>query len=156
MLAGWSQSAPEVPLSMVDIPNLSSPMGSVRVRQDPGPKNALGRIKFNMANKHAIYLHDTPDRHLFKRSARNFSSGCIRLERPVELAELLLSTQPDWPPERLAAAIDTGDTRTVALRKRWPVYLVYQTAWVDDAGALVVRDDIYGLRAGGPDERKEG
>ena len=156
VLAGWSQSAPEVPLSMVDIPTLSSPMGSVRVRQDPGPKNALGRIKFNMANKHAIYLHDTPDRHLFKRSARNFSSGCIRLEKPVELAELLLSTQPDWPPERLAAAIDTGETRTVALRKRWPVYLVYQTAWVDDSGALVVRDDIYGLRAGGPDERKEG
>ncbi|WP_374447107.1 murein L,D-transpeptidase [Stella sp.] len=156
VLAGWSQSAPEVPLSMVDGAQLSSPMGPVRVRQDPGPKNALGRIKFNMANRHAIYLHDTPDRHLFKRSARNFSSGCIRLEKPIELAELLLSTQPDWPPERLAAAIDVGETRTVALRKRWPVYLVYQTAWVDDSGALVVRDDIYGLRAGGPDDKKEG
>lgn len=158
VLAGWSQSAPEVPLSMVDGVNLSSPMGPVRVRQDPGPKNALGRIKFNMANRHAIYLHDTPDRHLFKRSARNFSSGCIRLEKPVELAEFLLTGQSDWPPERLSAAIDVGETRTVALRKRWPVYLVYQTAWVDDQGALVVRDDIYGLRADGKpgDEKKEG
>ncbi|BBK43709.1 L,D-transpeptidase [Allostella vacuolata] len=158
VLAGWSQSAPEVPLSMVDTVRLSSPMGSVRVRQDPGPKNALGRIKFNMANQHAIYLHDTPDRHLFNRSARNFSSGCIRLEKPVELAELLLSDQAaGWPPERLNAAIEVGETRTVALRKRWPVYLVYQTAWVDGSGELVVRDDIYGLRAEGPGTKeKEG
>ncbi len=158
VLAGWSQTAPEVPLSMVDTVRLSSPMGAVRVRQDPGPKNALGRIKFNMANQHAIYLHDTPDRHLFNRSARNFSSGCIRLEKPVELAELLLSDQAaGWPPERLNAAIEVGETRTVALRKRWPVYLVYQTAWVDGSGELVVRDDIYGLRAEGPGTKeKEG
>ncbi|MGE0714561.1 MAG: murein L,D-transpeptidase [Alphaproteobacteria bacterium] len=147
VLAGWSQDAPEVPLSMVDTTRLTSPMGAVRVRQDPGPKNALGRIKFNMQNQHAIYLHDTPDRHLFDRSARSFSSGCIRLEQPVALAELLLGDQGGWPPERLAAAIDTGETRSVPLRRRWPVYLVYQTAWVDDRGELVVRDDIYGMRS---------
>jgi murein L,D-transpeptidase YcbB/YkuD len=155
VLAGWSQSAPEVPLSQVDGVKLTSPMGPIRVRQDPGPKNALGRIKFNMQNQHAIYLHDTPDRHLFNRSARNFSSGCIRLEKPVELAEFLLTGHPDWPAERLSAAIEVGETRSVGLRKRWPVYLVYQTAWVDDAGTLVVRDDIYGLRAGGPQDGKQ-
>ncbi|MCC7273588.1 MAG: L,D-transpeptidase family protein [Alphaproteobacteria bacterium] len=158
VLAGWSQSAPEVPLSLVDPVRLTSPMGPIRVRQEPGPKNALGRIKFNMQNAHAIYLHDTPDRHLFDRSARSFSSGCIRLEQPVQLAELLLADQPGWPPERLAAAIETGETRTVPLRKRWPVYLVYQTAWVDERGELVVRDDVYGLRAGTADRapQKEG
>ena len=74
--------------------------------------------------------------------------------RAQEVVNYLI--QQGIPPERLAAAIDVGETRSIALRKRWPVYLVYQTAWVDDSGALVVRDDIYGLRAGGPDDKKEG
>ncbi|MGE0724178.1 MAG: murein L,D-transpeptidase [Alphaproteobacteria bacterium] len=155
-LAGWGADAMEVPLNTVDFARMSSPFGGVRLRQDPGPKNALGRIKFNMQNQHAIYLHDTPDRHLFDRSARNFSSGCIRLEKPMALAEILLADQPGWPVERVQGAIDSLETRSVPLRRRWPVYLVYQTAWVDDAGTLVFRDDIYGLRpapAGSPPQQ---
>jgi len=144
--AGWGADATEVPLREIDFARFTSRYGGVRLRQDPGPKNALGRIKFNMQNQHAIYLHDTPDRHLFDRSARNFSSGCIRLEKPMALAEILLADQPAWPIDRVESAIESLETRSVPLRRRWPVYLVYQTAWVDEAGTLVFRDDIYGLR----------
>jgi murein L,D-transpeptidase YcbB/YkuD len=116
----------------------------VEIRQKPGPKNALGRVKFLFPNRFDVYLHDTPSRSLFSRTVRSFSHGCIRIEKPVELAEYLLKDDPTWTPKRIAAVIAKGREAWVNIPKPLPVHLVYWTAWVDDAGTLQLRDDIYG------------
>jgi len=116
----------------------------IEVRQKPGPKNALGKVKFLFPNRFDVYLHDTPSRSLFSRTVRSFSHGCIRLEKPVALAEYLLKDDPAWTPERIAAALARGRERWVAIPRPLPVHLVYWTAWVDGAGTLQLRDDLYG------------
>jgi murein L,D-transpeptidase YcbB/YkuD len=113
------------------------------LRQDPGPKNALGRIKFMFPNAHSVYLHDTPNKRLFDRPERTFSSGCIRIERPVDLALLLLEGSPRWDRERLDQAIASGTTRTVSLPRRVPILLLYWTTLVDESGRIGFKKDIY-------------
>lgn len=112
-----------------------------RLRQEPGPKNALGRIKFMFPNPYDVYMHDTPSRSLFKRQVRAFSHGCIRVEKPMELAEFLLGAS--WTRTRIQRTIDAGKNVAVALPRPVPVHLVYLTAWVDAAGVLQFRDDLY-------------
>ncbi len=113
------------------------------VRQLPGPGNALGRLKFEMPNGHDIYLHDTPSRHLFETARRAYSHGCVRVQDPLRLAALLLG-KPEFTPETLQEMIDAGATRTVAVDRPAPVYLLYFTAWIDESGVAQFRDDIYG------------
>jgi murein L,D-transpeptidase YcbB/YkuD len=117
------------------------------LRQEPGPWNSLGRIKFMFPNAYSVYLHDTPSKNLFGKSERASSSGCIRVEDPFRLAELLLEGQGSWDRAALDAAVETGKTRTVTLAKRVPVMLAYWTAWVDRAGVLQQRKDLYGRDA---------
>lgn len=114
------------------------------LRQAPGPKNSLGRIKFIMPNPFAIFLHDTPAKALFNKSVRTLSSGCIRLQEPLELANWLLQDEQPQVVGTLQQEIDSGELLTLPLDDRIPVYLVYLTAWVDEAGNLQIRDDIYG------------
>jgi murein L,D-transpeptidase YcbB/YkuD len=118
-----------------------------RLRQDPGPANALGNVKFMFPNRHNVYLHDTPQRELFARVARDFSSGCIRLEKPLELAEYLLSDQTEWNPARIRQVVADGRERSVNLSAPVAVYLLYFTAFVDDQDTLQIRPDIYGRDA---------
>lgn len=117
------------------------------LRQDPGPGNALGQVKFIFPNPYEVYLHDTPDRHLFERGSRTFSSGCIRLDRALELAERLLADRADWPAARIRAVAEGGTETWVELEEPVPIRLVYWTAWVDGAGVLHLNDDVYGLDA---------
>lgn len=119
----------------------------VPVRQAPGPNNALGRIRFEMPNGRAIYLHDTPQQHLFESRRRAFSAGCVRVEEPMALAARLTGIER----ERLETMVSQGDTRTLRLGWRVPVQLVYFTAWVDERGRVQFRPDIYGR-----DERAAG
>jgi murein L,D-transpeptidase YcbB/YkuD len=114
-----------------------------RLVQPPGVDNALGRYKFVFPNQFDVYLHDTPSGRLFARSERDFSHGCIRLEKPAELAAYLLGGDPHWPPEAVEAALDSGRTTTIALRRPVPVHLLYRTAWVDPDGTLEFRPDVY-------------
>jgi murein L,D-transpeptidase YcbB/YkuD len=114
------------------------------LRQDPGPNNALGRVKFVFPNKHDVYLHDTPSKELFERDVRAFSSGCIRVERPVELAELLLNDPGNWSREKIQAAMDGKQTRTVKLESPVPVLLYYWTAQGQPDGNAQFKADIYG------------
>lgn len=115
-----------------------------RLRQEPGPLNALGRVKFMFPNRYSVYLHDTPQQELFQRTRRDFSSGCIRVENPMELARLLLSDDPNWTPERIASVVAGGVERTVNLPAPVPVHLLYLTAFVDEEGSIHFRDDLYG------------
>jgi len=112
-----------------------------RLQQRPGPANALGRIKFDMPNRFDVYLHDTPARALFERPVRAFSHGCVRLERPLELAGLLLARQ-DASPAHLDQAIDAGGTVRLRLARAILVYVTYRTAEVVD-GLVRFRPDIY-------------
>ncbi|HSG47113.1 MAG TPA: L,D-transpeptidase family protein, partial [Longimicrobiales bacterium] len=115
-----------------------------RLRQDPGPLNALGNVKFMFPNRHHVYLHDTPQRELFQRTQRDFSSGCIRIEDPMALAAFLLSGDPAWSPATLQAAVAQGTERTIFLPEPIPVHLLYMTAFVDPEGHVHFRSDLYG------------
>jgi murein L,D-transpeptidase YcbB/YkuD len=113
------------------------------LRQDPGPANSLGRIKFMFPNPHSVYLHDTPSKQLFDKPERTFSSGCIRVEDPLRLAELLLD-DPAWTRAALEEAIATGKTRTVRLSTSMPVLILYWTATADADGTVRFFRDVYG------------
>lgn len=117
-----------------------------RFVQRPGATNALGQVKFMFPNDHAVYLHDTPSRDLFERPSRPFSSGCIRVEQPLELARLLLG--PAWDGARIDAAVAQGRTETVFLTKPVDVLLLYWTAEVDEQGRIVFWPDVYDRDAG--------
>ncbi|MEO7387730.1 MAG: L,D-transpeptidase family protein [Gammaproteobacteria bacterium] len=112
-------------------------------RQGPGPRNALGRIKFMFPNSHSVFLHDTPSRGLFEQAERNFSSGCIRVEDPLSLAEIVLGDPGRWNRRTLEEALATGKTRTLRLPKPWPVLILYWTAELDGEGQVRFLPDSY-------------
>ena len=118
-------------------------MNGSSIRQLPGSWNSLGRFKFMFPNRHNIYMHDTPARAAFARADRTGSHGCIRLEKPAELAALLLGPQ-GWTPERIAAAVATGEQTVVPLKTPIPVYISYVTAFLGPDGLMHYRRDVYG------------
>jgi murein L,D-transpeptidase YcbB/YkuD len=140
---GWGADAVEVDPTTVDWSRVSPGDLSYRFRQDPGPENSLGRIKFMFPNKYQIYLHDTPAKDLFARPERAFSSGCIRVEKPLDLADYLLQGAETWSRERLEAALSDPRERTITLPDPIPVHLLYWTAFVDEDGKVNFRNDIY-------------
>ncbi len=116
--------------------------GTLRIRQRPGKKNALGRVKFMFPNKEDVYLHDTPSQTLFSKSRRDFSHGCVRVENPEGLAEFALKNQ--WSKEKIQQALQTPKTQRVILKKSIPVLFFYVTAFFDENNNLVFYPDIYG------------
>jgi murein L,D-transpeptidase YcbB/YkuD len=117
------------------------------LRQDPGPSNALGRVKLMFPNSYQVYLHDTPSQALFERPERAFSSGCVRVERALELTELVLDDPEHWNAASIASAIEQGELRNITLKRNVPVLLAYWTAWVDPEGRMNFRRDLYGQDA---------
>ena len=130
--------------SNVDWPRAAAGYFPYILRQEPGPENALGRVKFMFPNRHAIYIHDTPSKSLFAHDERTFSSGCIRVERPFELAELLLGDPERWDQEGIKQVLDTRRTQRVYLKDPLPVLILYWTAEADDKGRVYFRRDVYG------------
>ncbi len=118
-----------------------------RMRQDPGPANALGRVKFMFKNPFAVYLHDTPSRNLFNKPVRTFSSGCIRVAKPMAMAEYLLHGKDGWERSSIEDAVNRGARTAVDLPQSVPVHLIYRTAWVGRDGRVQFRHDIYGRDA---------
>ena len=115
------------------------------LRQEPGPGNALGRVKFLFPNKYAIYLHDTPSRYLFAKEERAFSHGCIRVQNPLAFAEFLLSKQDTaWTMDSINTVIDSANTLSVRLQKSIPIYLMYWTAGANKNGEIFFVPDVYG------------
>jgi L,D-transpeptidase YcbB len=117
-----------------------------QLRQDPGPRNALGRIKFMFLNKYHVYLHDTPAGSLFAEAQRDFSHGCIRIQHPIDLAVYLLQ-DPLWDRDAILLALDDAVDRTVPLPQPIPIHLLYWTAWAAADGTIQFRRDIHGRDA---------
>ncbi len=140
---GWGVDAKEIDPEDIDWWTIDAVRCKYRFRQDPGPENSLGRIKFMFPNKFHVYLHDTPARDLFDRTERTFSSGCIRVEKPIELALFLLHGDAGWTREKLLARMDQWREETVLLPASVPIHLLYWTAFVDEEGAVHFRNDVY-------------
>ncbi|HYD99872.1 MAG TPA: L,D-transpeptidase family protein [Alphaproteobacteria bacterium] len=141
---GWAADAPTLNPYAIDWVKVGQGITRYRLRQEPGPLNALGRVKFVFPNKDDIYLHDTPKRNLFDKARRALSSGCVRVGDPDALAGFILAANRNWTPERHAALLADTATETVWVAKPVKVHLTYQTAWVNDDGAVQYRADIYG------------
>lgn len=118
--------------------------GKLRIRQRPGPKNALGSVKFVFPNAEDVYLHDTPAKSLFRRPRRDFSHGCIRVSDPMRLARFVLQAMPEWTEERIAEAMQAGKEKHVRLKQSIPVVIFYTTVIVEEDGTTHFLPDIYG------------
>lgn len=123
---------------------MSGSGNNISVRQKPGPKNSLGKVKFLFPNEYNIYLHDTPSKGLFNEAKRSFSHGCIRVSEPKKLAEWVLRKDSSWTSEKIEAAMNAGKEKYVTVKEKLPVFIGYFTAWVDSDGRLNFRDDVYG------------
>ena len=143
LFSGWA-NAQEIDPKTVDWHKIDKENFPYWMRQDPGPENALGRVKFLFSNPYEIYLHGTPDKHLFDRVVRTFSSGCIRVKDPVQLASYLLNDGSQQMEEEILANIHLGTNQKLSLPITVPIYLVYWTAWTDQDDRVNFRDDIYG------------
>ncbi len=143
VFVGWNDNDTAIDPAAINWAGLSENNFPYRLRQAPTPYNALGRVKFMFPNEYSVYIHDTPSKRLFGRSARSFSSGCVRVEKPLELASFLLQRQ-NWNRERLDETLASGERRVVVLKEPVPVYLVYLTAWAEENGQVHFLEDIYG------------
>jgi len=144
---GWSRDAKEVDVSTLPLRKLNQNYFPYLFRQEPGSSNSLGRVKFMFPNPYDIYLHDTPDRYLFDRRVRAFSSGCIRVSDPIRLTAYLLNAPTQQKEEDVLKLIYRGENRAISLVSAVPIYLLYRTAWTDWDGKLSFRNDIYGRDA---------
>lgn len=143
VFSGWGAEQQAIDPASVDWDAVGRGSFPYRLRQDPGPLNALGRVKFMFPNRFNIYLHDTPGREVFSRAERDVSSGCIRVARPLELAELLLRDNNDWQSGASREILADYRERTIRLQTPWPVHLLHWSAWVDDRGEVQFRADLY-------------
>lgn len=144
LLSDWSETAVPVDPRSLDWAHMTRL--PYRVRQVPGDKNSLGRIKMMFPNEFDVYLHDTPSKNLFNRANRSFSHGCIRVEHPFDVAEtiLRLTGTVDWPRTRLDEALASGQRTIVRLKQPIPIHISYVTAFVANDGSVNFRSDIYG------------
>jgi murein L,D-transpeptidase YcbB/YkuD len=142
IVSNFSNNAAAHAASAGNIQMLAS--GALKLRQKPGPKNALGLVKFTFPNNNNVYLHSTPSQGLFQRARRDFSHGCIRVEDPVRLAEWVLADRGEWNRERIEAAMRGDSPKTVTLDKPIPVYIFYSTVLADREGKVSFYNDIYG------------
>lgn len=138
----WT-STTEIDPATIDWDNLSLNYFPYRLRQDAGPVNVLGRVKFLFPNPHDVYLHDTPARELFHKDSRTYSSGCIRVAKPLELALYLLQDTSLETMDALKSAIATEKTQRIVIPSPIPIHMAYMTTWVDNEGIVQFRPDIY-------------
>lgn len=144
VFTSFDRNATEIPVADIDwyaydgTENLP-----YKFRQDPGPWNVLGPVRFMFDNNHSVYLHGTSNEDLFERALRTFSSGCVRVDNAVAISAHLATQQAGWNHERVQNLIDNYHSRSVTLDNPMPVHLIYRTAWVDHDGTVQFRPDIY-------------
>lgn len=140
----WQHDSPEIDPLFISWCNLTlASFFPYKLQQASGPYNPLGKIKFIFPNKYAVYLHDTPDKSLFDKTLRDFSSGCIRVEKPYLLAEFLLKSDPRWTKEAILDLFESAACKNIFLNEQIPVHLVYITAWAGNDGVVHFRNDVY-------------
>lgn len=139
----WKADAPAMNPHLVNWSDVTSRRFPYKIVQQPGPKNALGRVKFMFPNSFNVYLHDTPSRGLFARAERALSHGCIRVHRPLEFAELLLKTDRGITKGDIDTIVQSKKLKRVNLKEPVPVHLAYFTVWVDDGGVPAFFNDVY-------------
>lgn len=138
----WEEGARELDPLSIDWDRFSNGYFPFRLRQKPDRYNALGRVKFIFSNPFSVYIHDTPSKALFKKQRRSYSSGCIRIEKPMQLAEYLLKNQL-WDRNRINDIVKTKKRKIIVLKQPIPVHLVYFTSWKDSSGTMHFREDLY-------------
>ncbi|MDX1496215.1 MAG: L,D-transpeptidase family protein, partial [Salinisphaeraceae bacterium] len=144
VLSGWGEDEVRVDAATLDWSQFNEEYFPYHLRQQPGPTNALGRIKFMLPNRFNIYLHDTPAKHLFDSDSRTFSSGCIRLKRPLELADYILGNDPRWQGKDIREILEGEPKQILRLKNHIPVHILYFTAWADqESGVVNFREDVY-------------
>lgn len=145
VIDGWNAPAREVPVEQINFDDFAQDPEQFPYRfvQLPGKYNQLGYVKFRLSNNKAIYLHDTPGKHLFSRKERAMSNGCVRLEQALPLVEQLLADNPYWGEERIQEILRSEKEHYLRVEPFLPVYLMYWTVWEDENGNLQWRDDIY-------------
>jgi murein L,D-transpeptidase YcbB/YkuD len=129
----------------IDWPAMNEKTIDFRLRQEPGPQNIMGQVKFLVPNRFNIYLHDTPYREDFTKTNRMFSHGCMRLERPSDLAEYVLRDLPQWTKEKIDTVIARNVEQSLFLKRPIPVHVFYYTVWKEKDGSVQLREDFYGL-----------
>jgi murein L,D-transpeptidase YcbB/YkuD len=146
LFSSWQRNGVELDSTVIDWSKVTPrQMAGFKLRQDPGPTNALGQLKFVFPNHHAIYLHDTPAKNLFDETKRSFSHGCIRVSDPARLALFMLQRQDDgWDAADVRERMEAGERQVVPIRPPLPIHLTYQTAWVDKTDEIHFNRDIYG------------
>ena len=142
LVSGEADDAPELPPTPENLAQIGK---DLRVRQRPGPQNALGLVKFLLPNPYDVYLHDTPAKGLFAKARRDASHGCIRLSDPPALAAHVLRDQPEWTLEKIHAAMEGEDNHRVNLTQPIPVFIIYTTAVARESGEVFFYSDIYGM-----------
>jgi murein L,D-transpeptidase YcbB/YkuD len=143
MVKGWGPKAKILDPADVELTREALLRADYRFRQDSGPGNALGRIKFMFPNRFHVYLHDTPAKSLFQLPNRSFSHGCIRVEEPVKLANYLLRKDAKWSSEAILRQLDSLERKSAPLPEPLAVHILYWTAWADENGLMRFRNDVY-------------
>ena len=146
LFSNWQEDGVEIDSTLIDWHAVTPyQMAGFKLRQDPGPANPLGRVKFMFPNQYVVYLHDTPSKNLFSKQTRPFSHGCIRVSEPAKLAAFLLNEESNkWDTERVNHLINLGKREVLKIRPAIPVHITYQTAWVDKDGQINFNGDVYG------------
>ena len=143
LMRGWGDEETEVDAKTLDLDNVSAKNLDFHLRQDPGPLNLVGRIKFSMPNKYNVYLHDTPYQSDFGQFTRTFSHGCIRIAKPVDFSLFLLHDPIEWNAERISECIDREVEQTIPVQNPLAVHVFYGTAWPLEDGSVQFRPDLY-------------
>lgn len=145
LFSNWQSDGVELDSTTIDWSMVTpSQMARYKLRQDPGPDNALGRVKFVFPNHYSVYLHDTPAKNLFSEVARSFSHGCIRVADPERLALFALQEETgEWTETSVNGLFATDERRVVRIRRSLPIHITYQTAWLDKEGGIHFNRDVY-------------
>ena len=144
LFSSWREDAIELNPLIINWETIGPQIKVYKIRQDPGPWNALGQVKFVLPNQYGIYLHDTPHKQLFECTKRDFSHGCIRLRDPLSLAAFVLAQEKEtFDVQKIEAIVARTQRTVIRLKKPLPVYFTYQTAWIDQQGLLNFSQDLY-------------